>query len=62
MVINSEDVQDICSAIVDTLSSFDRRMVKAILTKNRALVMLVVYFVYGGTKDKLMKIAGSVKK
>lgn len=55
-VIRDERVQTICLQIVDTLTSFDRRMAKAILSKSIWRVVQTVDFVYSGKKDKLLKL------
>lgn len=57
-VIRDAEVQSICSVIVDSLTSFDRRMAKAILSKNRWKAIKMIDFVYSGKKDKLLKLLG----
>ena len=55
-VIKDNEVQDICSNIIEILSSFDRRIAKAILSKNRFITTKLINFVYSGKKDRLLKI------
>lgn len=55
-VINDNRTQEICSQIVNMLTSFDRRMAKAILSKNRWKAITIIDFVYSGKKDNLLKI------
>lgn len=56
LVINNPEVRSICTEIVESLTSFDKRMAKAILTKNIWKVIKLIDFVYSGKKDKLLKI------
>lgn len=56
LVIQDAEVQRICTEIVESLTSFDKRMAKAILSKNRWKAIQMIDFVYSGKKDKLLKI------
>lgn len=55
-VVNDNDVQSICTEIVNTLTSFDRRMAKAILSKNRWKAIKLIDFVYSGKKERIVKL------
>lgn len=55
-VIQDTEVHRICTEIVESLTSFDKRMAKAILSKNRWKAIKMIDFVYSGKKDKLLKI------
>ena len=55
-VILDEKVQEICSQIVDTLESFDKRMAKVILSKNRWKAIKLIDFVYSGKKDRILQL------
>ena len=55
-VILDEKVQEICSQIIEIVESFDKRMAKAILSKNRWKANKMIDFVYSGKKDRLLKL------
>lgn len=55
-VLSCEGVREILTECLGLLTSFDRRMAKAILSKRRSYAMFIIDFVYSGKKDKLLKL------
>lgn len=61
-VIHNNNVQMICNEIAESLTSFEKRMINAILSGNRFFAISMINFVYSGKKDRLIQVINRVKR
>ena len=60
-ILNNDIVIACCEELTKTATSFDRRIAKAISSRNKATVVSLIKFVYSGKAGKIQKIISKIR-